>query len=181
MGRIGWRGESVRHSQAARGFKTAKRRNAPSDMYDLRGLAAAVEEAVRHGKVAEVDLRFEENYHVADGTVLGHGNPLRRKDELRVPMFRVAVAQDRAWVIEGHGGTFYNDKGLPDNYWMEPEGYKGPARIFQQPARFDAPLPSGETVPFEVAGVIGLEGLVGTAGSNGHGRSGLIGAVKLGV
>ena len=165
---------------AARGLKTVKRRNAPSDMYDLRGLAAAIEEAARHGKVSEVDLRFEENYHVADGTALGHGNPLRRKAELRIPMFSVAVAQDIAWVIEGHGGTFYNDKGLPDNYWMEPTGYKGLARIFQQPARFDAPLPSGETVPFEIAGVIGLEGLVGTAGSNGRGRNGLTGTVKLG-
>ncbi len=182
--RLGWFGESNRHALAARGVRTGRRgtANSLSSMYDLRGLESAVREAVEHGQVKEVDLRFQEHYMVADGSRLGD-KPLKVKDEVSVPTFDVVIGGDMGWVILTRYGssTFYNNTGLPDRYWMEPTGYKGLAKVLPEPVRLEAPLRSGGTVPFDIHGVIGLEDLVGTAGSNGHGRNGLVRTVNLGV
>lgn len=146
-------------------------------MYDLRGLSGIVQSAVANGELREVNLTFEEHYLVADAMKLGD-KTLKVRDEPGVPWYSIAVSQNEGWVIVGKGGTFYNDAGRPDNYWLEPTQYTGLARVLEQPVAINAPLPNGETVPFAIAGVIGLEGLVKKAGSNGHGKGVLSGTAN---
>ncbi len=166
----GWFGQSRRHSQAAR----RGRGNRPSSMYDLRGLSDIVRTAVAQGQLTEVDFRLDEHYVVADGIVLGDRD-LKVKDELRVPRYAIMINQDKGWVVTGKGGTFYNKEGHPDNYCFEPTRYIGPARVLKQPVTLEAYLPSGETVPFAINGVIGLEALVRRDGANRQGNRVLAG------
>lgn len=169
---------------AARGIKTGRSHrngsqvNAPMPwgMYDVRGLEETIGEAYRSGQPGQVDITFAECYSVIDRTRFG-GQRLRLRDVLKIPSFTVVFEQgtDNGYAIVGHGGdhgTFFHPGGWPDNNCWQPSRFHGTALMLSKPARLYASLPDGEQVPFDIAGLVGLEDRVVLEIAAGQRRNG---------